>query len=185
MNQALNATGTVTIGVGTGLPALLDLNGFNFTSAALTFGGTSTTATSQGTINLGTATLTLGGTVTYTATGNPLGAVITGTGAGNITLSAARTFAIADSASVPAVGGYELSVFAPITGLFALTKSGAGNLLLTGNNTFAGLVVGSTTAGGTLALPTGFGAALRRRSRALTQAVLPTPQAVAIVITTA
>ncbi len=152
VNQALNATGTVSIAVGTGLPALLDLNGYNFSSAALTFGGTSTTATAQGTINLSTGTLTLGGTVTYSATGNPLGAVITGAGAGNITLSAARSFTIGDSINVAAVGDYELSVFAPINGAFALTKSGAGNLLLAGDNTFSGLIVQSTTAGGTLAL---------------------------------
>lgn len=152
-NQALNSTGTVTIAVGSSaLPALLDLNGFNFTSAALTFGGTSTTATSQGTINLGTGTLTLGGNVTYTSTGNPLGAVITGTGAGNITLNAARTFTVGDSTNVAAVGEYELSVFAPITGAFALTKSGAGNLLLAGDNSFSGLVVQSTALGGTVAL---------------------------------
>lgn len=152
VNQALNATGTVTVAFGNGLPALLDLNGFNFTSAALTFGGTSTTATAQGTIDLRTGTLTLGGNVTYTSTGNPLGAIITGTGAGNITLNAARTFTVGDSTTVAAVGEYELSVFAPINGAFALTKSGAGNLLLAGDNTFSGLVVQSTTASGTLAL---------------------------------
>lgn len=153
VNQALNITGTVTIAVGsTALSALLDLNGYNFTSAAITFGGTSTVPIAQGAINLGTGTLTLGGTVTYTSTGNPLGAVITGTGAGNITLSAARSFTIGDSTNVAAVGAYELSVFAPITGAFALTKSGAGNLLLTGDNTFTGLVVQSTSAGGTLTL---------------------------------
>ena len=147
-NQVLNATGTVTVGVGTGLPAMLDLNNFNFTSAALTFGGTGTTATSQGTINIGTGTLTLIGTVTYTNTGNPLGAVITSTGAGNIVLTAARTFAIGDSTSVATEGEYELSVFAPISGAFAVTKTGSGNLLFAGNSSFAGLIVQSTSATG-------------------------------------
>ncbi len=49
-------------------------------------------------------------------------------------------------------GAYELTVNAPVTGAFALTKSGAGSLLLTGNNTFAGLIVNSTSASGTTAL---------------------------------
>ncbi|WP_395750689.1 autotransporter-associated beta strand repeat-containing protein [Prosthecobacter sp.] len=151
-DQALNATGTVIIAFGNGLPAMLDLNGFNFSSGAITFGGTSTTATAQGTVNVGTGTLTLGGNVTYTSTGNPLGASFIGSGAGNILLSAARTFSVGDSTSEAAVGEYELSVFVPVNGAFALTKSGAGNLLLAGNNTFAGLIVQSTAAGGTLAL---------------------------------
>jgi len=148
--NALNATGTLTVANAAG-PAMVDLANNNFTGAALTFGGGTGMATSQGTVAIGTGTYTLGGTVTYSVTGNPLGALITASGAGNLNLGAARTITVGNSTSVlPAE--YELTISAPVTGAFLLTRQGVGNLLLSGNNTFAGLTVMSTSTTATTAL---------------------------------
>jgi autotransporter-associated beta strand protein len=120
---SLNATGANTI-------STLDLNDFNDTIGTLTFGGT--TATSATAVTTGTGTLTLGGTVTYTATNNPLGAVIDG----QLDLGGAtRTFTIGNSTSA----NEDLTVNAAISGSgFGLTKNGAGTMLLTGANSYDG-----------------------------------------------
>ena len=127
-------------------PSMWELsNGVTQTVGSLNFGGTSVAATSQGTVLIGSsATLTLGGNVAYTSTGNPLPAYVSG--AGGLALSATRTFTIGDSASVGALAP-ELTVAVPITGSFGITKTGFGNLLLSGANTFSGDVT-TLTAGG-------------------------------------
>jgi autotransporter-associated beta strand protein len=127
-------------------PALLELSsGVSQSVGALSFGGTGGATSGQGTVLIGsTATLTLGGNVTYTTTGNPLPAYVSG--AGGLALSATRTFTIGDSTSVGALAP-ELTVAVPITGSFGITKTGFGNLLLSGANTFSGDVT-TLTAGG-------------------------------------
>ena len=120
-----------------GTAALLDLNGSNATITTLTFGGVGGTASANN-LSTGAGTLTLGGTVTFTATGNPLGSTLSG----NVDLGGAtRTFAIADSTGAAA----DLTVSADISGTGAgLTKTGAGTLVLSGNNSFDGATTIST-----------------------------------------
>jgi autotransporter-associated beta strand protein len=60
--QATPTTGTMTIGNQAGGNAALDLNGFDATLAALTFHGSSASATSQAAVRTGSGTLTLGAT---------------------------------------------------------------------------------------------------------------------------
>src|SRR5262249_27317403 len=90
-----NASNVSLNGAGAGGTATLPRNGNSDTIGSLTLGGT--TVTSSAAVTTGVAgTLTLGGDVTYTATNNPLGAVISG----NLSLgSATRTFAVNDSTS--------------------------------------------------------------------------------------
>ena len=145
VDQALNESGGVVIANAAG-PSQLDLNGFDYNAATganqtITFGGSTATATSQGSILLPTgSTLTLGGGLSYSASGNnPLGARINSTG-GNVLLPGNRTITVADSTSV-ATTEAELTIDAPITssGAFGFTKSGLGNLLLSGNtNNYTG-----------------------------------------------
>ncbi|NDE01510.1 MAG: hypothetical protein EBZ91_07110, partial [Gammaproteobacteria bacterium] len=143
-SNVLASSGTMNIGTSAAQSALELSSGISQTLSALTFYGTNTTATAQGNVVLGSgSTLTLGGNVTVSNTGNGLGALIYG--AGTLAMSAARTFSIADSSSVVA-SGYELTVSSAITGAFALTKVGAGNLLLAGNNSYAGIVVNGASA---------------------------------------
>ena len=129
-SNVLSSTGTWTIANLAG-PAQLELGaGFTQTSAAITFGGTAGAPTNQGTLLIGSgATITLGGNVTYTATGNPLAAYVTG--AGTLAIGVQRTFTIADSAAANA----ELSISTPITGAGGIAKAGAGNLVISGDNT--------------------------------------------------
>ncbi len=125
-NVTLNATTA-------GATALFDLNGFNQSILALTFGGNNDTATSTNNVSTGAGTLTLGGNVTFSATGNPLGSTLSG----NVDLgSATRTFTIGDSTNAP----IDLTVSANISGGIdkGLTKAGNGTLLLSGTNTFSG-----------------------------------------------
>ncbi|HYF36499.1 MAG TPA: autotransporter-associated beta strand repeat-containing protein, partial [Prosthecobacter sp.] len=87
---------------------------------------------------LGGGTLTLAGALTVSSSGNPLGAVISGPG--NLSVgTATRTITVGNSASVPASQA-ELTISAPIisVGLFGITKSGLGNLLLSGANVYSG-----------------------------------------------
>jgi fibronectin-binding autotransporter adhesin len=128
---ASSNTGTMTIGNQAGGNAALDLNAFDATLAALTFYGSSASATSQAAVRTGTGTLTLGGNVTLTATNNPLGARIDG----NLALGATRAFTIGDSSNASP----ELIVGAVISGsTFGITKAGLGALQLSAVNTYTG-----------------------------------------------
>jgi autotransporter-associated beta strand protein len=134
------------------IPAVLDLDGYNWTSAAITLYGTTSTAVSQAAINIGAGgVLTLGGNVTLTVNATAANgfqpAFITG---GTIDLSATRTFAIADSINA-AADLTVTSVISSTAGTFGITKTGAGTLLLTGANTYTGTTT-VNGAGGVLAL---------------------------------
>ena len=139
-SNVLNTTGTWVIANAAG-PAQLELGaGFTQTSAAITFGGTSGTATSQGNLLIGSgATLTLGGTVTYTSTNNPLGAVISGPG--TLAGTAARTFSIGNSTATAT----ELTVSAPTSGALGITLSAVTAFTNAGNLTFTGTLNNSGT----------------------------------------
>lgn len=139
-SNALNASGTTNIGLGTG-PATLELaTGVTQTLGAITFYGTGAAATTQGNVLIGSgATLTVGG-VTANNTGTPLPAFITGLGVLSVG-GANRNFNVADNTAVPSTAP-ELTISVPISsvGAFAFTKQGSGNLLLSGNNTYTGTV---------------------------------------------
>ncbi|MGH3581062.1 MAG: beta strand repeat-containing protein, partial [Mycobacterium sp.] len=146
----LGPTGTlpsrpITISAtGAGATAWLDLNDRNATATSLTLGGS--TSTSSAKLTTGTGTLTLGGNVTFSATGNSLGATLSG----NIALgSSTRTFNVADSSNAP----IDVLVSAVVSGAGGLTKSGAGTLQLSGANTYTGqtLVSAGTVTINTLA----------------------------------
>ncbi|WP_396274878.1 beta strand repeat-containing protein, partial [Hyphomonas sp.] len=148
--NALPSTAVPVIGNGSGA-ATLDLNSLDQTFGGLTFGGSAATGTAQGNLALGSAgTLTLNGNVTYDATGNPLGATISGTGTSNLDLNAAaRTFTVGASSNS---GGADLTISAVIADAAtggSLVKAGAGNLVLTGANTYTGA---TTVDGGTLSV---------------------------------
>lgn len=162
-NNVFGATALTNVTVNAtvaGATARFDLDGFNATVTSLTFGGTGGTTTSTSNVATGGGILTLGGNVTYTNIGNPLGSTLSG----NLALGAAsRIFTINDSASTAA----ELIVSAAIAGGagVAVTKAGAGRLILSGANTYAGATtvsagvlraasdtaLGSTAAGGSVA----------------------------------
>ena len=166
--------GTLLLGVADGLPttaptiangsssATLNLNGLNQTFNGLNFGGVGATSTAQGNVVIGaTGKLTLGGDVTYSATGNPLGAIISGSVSGGDSAKldlngATRTFNVGQSSKS---GGADLTIGAVITDAVtggALLKTGAGTLVLTGTNTYAGV---TTVDGGTLSVnPAALGA---------------------------
>ncbi|MBB5030607.1 beta strand repeat-containing protein [Prosthecobacter vanneervenii] len=136
-SSALILNGTTGSGAAT-----LSLNGFNWTSAGITFYDATSTSASQGTISIGSGgTLTLGGTVTVSSTNNPLGAQITG---GTLDLGAAtRTFAINDSSNA----AHDLTISSAITsvaGAYGIIKTGMGNLLLSGGVNIAGGVTVSS-----------------------------------------
>ncbi|WP_176159412.1 beta strand repeat-containing protein [Prosthecobacter debontii] len=141
VSNALSSTGTMVIANAAG-PARLELDpGVAQTLAAITINGSSSAATSQGNIILGLGSvLTLGGTLTVNNNNNPQASMITG--AGTVALSATRTFAVNNSTAVPN-NLPELTVTVPLTSTGGITKSGNGNMLLSGNNTFTGtLTVG-------------------------------------------
>jgi fibronectin-binding autotransporter adhesin len=123
-NVAVTVSGSTA-----GVTATLDLEGRNATVASLTLGGATTT--SGAAVETDAGTLTLGGNVTYSATGNPLGATV----AGQLALGAAtRTFNVGDSTTAAT----DLAVSAVVSGTGGLTKTGAGRLALTGANTYTG-----------------------------------------------
>ncbi len=142
------SSGPINVYAGT-----LDFNFRKDTIGALNLGGgaAGTTAIVSGT----TGTLTLGGNLTYNATNNPNGALVTG----NLNLGAAnRTFTVNDSSAaatdltisgkvsatsrnliVTGAGNSEISG-SIATGAGSLTKQGTGTLTLSGTaaNTFTG-----------------------------------------------
>ena len=132
-----NATlaGTVTI----------DLNGTSQTATALTLQGG--TATSLPVITGAGSNLTLSGGVTYTATNNPLGGVIS---VGTLTMGAAsRTFTVNNSTG--AVDDLTLTSAVTLQGDagVGLIKAGAGTLRIDGTNNLTGAleVQGGSVAG--------------------------------------
>jgi autotransporter-associated beta strand protein len=127
-NNALS-TNAVTIYGG-----ILDVNTRTNSIGSLAMGGGAAGSTAQVLIGNG-GLLTLGGDVTYDAANNPNGALITGTGTGTLALGAAsRTFNIGDSSAAAS----DLTISAIISGAFGITKTGAGELTLSGSNTYTG-----------------------------------------------
>ena len=135
VDDMLTPARTISIGQGDINSATLDLNGTNQTTAGITFNYNDTSvpiaATGKGTINTGVGTLTLNGNLTYNGTASQTN----GTSAinGNLDLGGGtRTFTINN-------GGQDddFAINAVISN-GALTKAGAGNLVLGGANTFTG-----------------------------------------------
>ena len=150
MTIANVAGGVARLVIGAGFSQTLGANGTGTT--ALSFYGTNATVTSAASVlieNEGVLTLGAANT-TYNATGAATGnrqATIMAEGTGRVSLNANRTFNIGDS-SLVGDGQAELVVSAPISsaGDFGPVKSGFGNLLFSGTNTYTG---GTTlTAGG-------------------------------------
>ena len=134
----LGAAGAISTNTTTIFAGQLDLDGHNQTIGALTLGGGASGTTAL--VSTGGGTLTLGGNVTYTATNNPNGAVISGQlglGASN------RTFTINNSTAADP----DLTVDAVISGSGGLIKAGTGTLALTAANTYSG---GTTLSAGVL-----------------------------------
>ena len=95
--------------------------------ASLTLGGTGGT-TAQKNVTMAGGTMTLAGNVTYVATGNPLGSVISG---GTIQMAATRTFTVNDSLHTS--NPVDLTVGSVLSGAGGLTKAGTGTMLLSVN----------------------------------------------------
>jgi autotransporter-associated beta strand protein len=114
---------------GAGDTATLDLNGRNDTVHSLTLGGA---VNAVAVVQTGVGTATLNGNVTYNATNNPGGGMISG----NLALGAAtRTFTVGNSANA----GADLTVSAVISGTgVGVIKEGAGLLALSADNTYNG-----------------------------------------------
>jgi autotransporter-associated beta strand protein len=138
----LSGAGNISNAATTIFGGVLDLNGTTQTLTTLTLGGGASGSTAN--VLLGTGALNLGGTVTYTATNNPNGASITGSGAGSINLLGDRTFMVNDSTAAAA----DLTVSAIVAdgdvSARSLVKDGAGTMILSGNNTYTGTTTVTT-----------------------------------------
>jgi fibronectin-binding autotransporter adhesin len=116
----------------------LDLNNLTQTIGTLTMTG--------GNVTTGTGTLTLGTGSSVTSNAAATSATISG----KLALGVNETFTIADGAAA-----FDMDISAVISGAFSLTKSGAGNLKLSGVNTYTGsttITAGTLTAGNAQAL---------------------------------
>lgn len=141
--NGLPSTGAWTMG-NSAQPALLDLNGFNASVAGLSFYGTASAISSEGTVSLGGATVTLTGNSAVNNNNNPRAALITG---GTLTMTAARTFDVRDSATVLA-NDAELLITSNWSGAAGgITKVGGGNLKITGTNTMTGATANTFNSG--------------------------------------
>ena len=137
-NERLANTLAVTLspvaGAAAGSTATLDLNGFTETIGALNLGSSSTTALGATNQTVSNGTLILGGAVTYNTTS---GVIQNGnaTISANLNLggAATRSFVVNDSTASTA----ELTVSGAISN-GGIVKTGAGNLVLAGVNTFTG-----------------------------------------------
>ncbi|CAN5371465.1 hypothetical protein BH10PLA1_BH10PLA1_06290 [soil metagenome] len=162
LTAANTFAGTVVVGSSTSVGGTLQFSGagsipvlqFTVNNGVFDLNGTTQGATASGTavtmgggptgtsatIAIGSGTLNLvgsGGGITFSASNDDLGALISGIGGGVVVFAGNPTFTIGDSAN--AVN--DLTVTANITqttGNHKLTKSGAGTLALTGNNSFSG-----------------------------------------------
>lgn len=148
------AGGTLVLGANHVLPdttvnifaGTLDVNSRTDTIGALNLGGGASGTTAAVTLTSGA--LTLGGNVTYNATNNPNGALISASAGGSLALGGNRSFNIGDSTAAPS----DLTISAALTGAgFGLDKQGAGTMTLTGTNTYTGV---TTLSGGTLSVAT-------------------------------
>jgi len=133
-DNVISASSALVIAAAGAGTATLNLNGQAWTAGAITFHDATSTATSQGILNIGMGgLLTLSSsTFTLNADNNPLGAQING---GTLDLGAAtRTFTIADSSNALV----DLTINSDITtsaGNFGIIKAGAGTLRLAGTVT--------------------------------------------------
>jgi autotransporter-associated beta strand protein len=129
-----------TLGANSGGTTALSFYG----TAANVFSNASVLIENGATLTIGATNITFNGT--GVATGNPQ-AFISAAGTGRLSLTNNRTFNIGDSSFVGA-GQAELVVSAPISsvGDFGPVKSGFGNLLFAGTNTYTGS--STLTAGG-------------------------------------
>ncbi|MEI8310495.1 MAG: autotransporter-associated beta strand repeat-containing protein [Verrucomicrobiota bacterium] len=136
----LSGAGKISSAATTVYGGVLDLNGTTQTVTTLTLGGGASGSTAN--VLLGAGALNLGGNVTYTATNNPNGASITGSG--TLNLLADRTFVVNDSIAATA----DLTVSAVIANgdgtPRGLTKTLGGTLVLSGNNTYTGTTTVTT-----------------------------------------
>ena len=145
------SSGTTTLGVATpSVSGTLTVNaGATLALSSYTLGGTASPssltmycgATNASTIT-GSGTLTLGGTVNIIDAGTGTsGATISAP----ITLGAARIFSVADDGS----SSVDLTLSGSVSGNYAITKNGAGTMLLSSANTYSGT---TTISQGTLRL---------------------------------
>jgi fibronectin-binding autotransporter adhesin len=132
------------------LAGTLDFNGFNYTTGASVNIGGGPGGTSAA-INIGTGVLTLANSLNYSNPNAALGATISASGTGGLNLTGTQTVTVGNG---PAAVN-DLTISANISGPGSLTKAGAGNLLLSGSNTYAGptTISGGTLTTGANALP--------------------------------
>lgn len=130
-NNALPTGGNIVLAPPSGA-AIFNVNGLSQTINALTFAGGGPSASGQVSIGAG-GTLTLNGNLHYETLNNPLGLTI---GGGTLNLTGIRNFDIGDSTNVALS---EVTISSVIAGAGGFTKTGAGSLTLTGNNTYTGL----------------------------------------------
>ncbi len=141
--NGLPSTGIWTMG-NSAQPALLDFNGFNASVGGLSFYGTASAISSQGTVSLGAGIVTVTGTSTVNNNNNPQAALITG---GTLNMTAARSFDVRDSTTVAATDA-ELLITSNWSGAAGgITKVGGGNLRITGTNTMTGATANTFNSG--------------------------------------
>ena len=163
-SDTTGGTSVILANTGAGGAATVDLNNSILTVGSVVFGGAAI-GSSQGILKTGTGTLALASvgsanSVTYYASGNPMGATISGI----VDLGATtdKSFMVGDSTSSQALSDLDISAqivssgatqvgLNKVGGTAAIPTAGAGQLRLSGTlaNTYSGL---TTVAAGTLLL---------------------------------